>query len=295
MNEKERDNYFIFGVFEVIAVVVASFATYDISLHFSPADVVIFGYHVTREVIAFLSVFMVDGLYVLIDRNLHVLRTRQSRTAAGYFLVFLWCVMMALNLASAVINNTNSISALGKFGFVIYAVKVMAMIYLAWYTYIRYDDPLTKRVLIEMEANETRSAGVNNYVQKYSQAFAISGAKIIAMDQSAEYILKETGKHPEDIFGESWREQIAKMAGISWTPTHVAADDEKPADEAATGTTGKGKRAAVPAPTAAPEPVQPLATGNAVIDFLAEKAGRVQAALLATGNPKVEEKRPDFP
>lgn len=208
MSEKKKDSYFIMKVFAYIATAVASIATYDIAFHFSPPEVQIMGYAVTAANIAFITLLTVDGLYVLLDNRLPHFKTESSRTWAVNFLVLIWAVMLSLNIASAVMNNTMDTSVLGRFSFVVYAVKVVSLLYLAFYTYIRTDDPDTKRVVIENQLHWTREQGINTHLQTYSKEFSKIGAAVIAMDQLSELVLNETGKNIESILGPDWQTKI---------------------------------------------------------------------------------------
>lgn len=257
MFEKKHDSYFIMKVFAYIATAVASIATYDIAYHFSPPEVQIMGMPITAANIAMITLLTVDGLYILLDNRLPYFKTEASRTWAVNFLVMIWAVMLSLNIASAVMNNTMNTSVLGRFSFVVYAVKVVSLLYLAFYTFIRTDDPDTKRVVIENQLHWTREQGINTHLQTYSRQFAQVGAKIIAMDQLAELVLKETGKDIESILGSDWQ---VKIGGAVF------------AEIAATGTTGSvttGKK-----PTAKttgslpPEPPMPTTGSKTVPDSL---------------------------
>ncbi len=208
MNEKKKDPYFIMMAFAYIATVVASVATYDIALHFSPSDVAVMGVAITKQTVAFITLLTVDGLYILLDNRLPHFKTDNSRSWAVSFLVLIWAVMLSLNIASAVMNNTMDTSVLGKFSFVIYAVKVVSLVYLAFYTYIRTDDPDTKRIVIANQMHWLRESGVNTHLKTYSNQFSQIGAKIIAMDQLRDLVLKETGKDIEDILGVEWQVKI---------------------------------------------------------------------------------------
>lgn len=208
MNKKKQDSYLIMKVFAYIATLVASIATYDIAYHFSPNDVAIFGIQITKASIALITLFTVDGLFILLDDRLPHFKTEQSRDLGVKFLVLLWAIMLSLNIASAVMNNTMDTSVLGRFSFVVYAVKVVALIYLAFYTYIRSDDPDTQRVIIENQMHWVREQGINTHLTTFSQKFAQDGAKIIAMEQLSRLVLKETGKDIKDILGEDWQVKI---------------------------------------------------------------------------------------
>lgn len=292
METKKTDSYIVFSAFAILAVIFASVATYDISYHFSPNEVRIFGFALTREVISTISIFVVDGLYILLDFMLKEFRTKSSRRAAGYFMVFLWCAMLALNLSSAVLNNQMDTNALGKFSIVVYAVKVVALLYLAFYTYIRYDDPETKRVMIEMESSEIRTAGINNYVKTFSNGFARGAAKLIAMEQMATYVEQQTGKHPSDMYGKNWQSVIAKMSGVNMefdeepeeTPT---TGKRLPTGNPALSATGKKEPKLPVAPKMTPPALHPApttgkTTGNPFVNWAREQGNRL--VNLATGN-----------
>lgn len=206
--KKQTDAYIVLKVWAVVAVLVASVATYDIAYHFSPADVVIFGLAISRSTIAAFTILIVDGLYIMLDLMLPKFRTANSRASAGYFMVGLWVIMLSLNISSAVLNKSLDVSLLGNFSFVVYFVKALAVIYLAWYTYVRYDDPETQRELTEMETREAREIGIQKHLRTYSMAFAREGAKVIAMEQLADYVFRETGKDIREVLGDNWREVL---------------------------------------------------------------------------------------
>lgn len=283
-NEKKKDSYFVMMVFAYIATVVASVATYDIALHFSPADVAVMGTQITKQTVAFITLLTVDGLYILLDNRLPHFKTDNSRQWAVNFLMLIWAVMLSLNIASAVMNNTMDTSVLGKFSFVIYAVKVVSLVYLAFYTYIRTDDPDTKRIVIENQMHWLRESGVNTHLKTYSNQFSQIGAKIIAMDQLRELVLKETGKDIEDILGLDWQvriggEMFAKNAGKPATGKPLPAPRSDAGNDATPPAPTTGKSA-----TGSPALDELLAKGS---DFLKSFPGRVNSSSKsATGKTK---------
>lgn len=283
MLEKKKDSYFIMKVFAYIATAVASIATYDIAFHFSPPEVQIMGYAVTAANIAFITLLTVDGLYVLLDNRLPHFKTESSRSWAVNFLVLIWAVMLSLNIASAVMNNTMDTSVLGRFSFVVYAVKVVSLLYLAFYTYIRTDDPDTKRVVIENQLHWTREQGINTHLQTYSKEFSKIGAAVIAMDQLSELVLNETGKNIESILGPDWQ---TKIGGEMFAKINT------------TGKPATGKNTARPTDPGGPSlPSEEPATDNVTMndiaalgaDYLKGIGQRVQASVKrATGKNSSE-------
>jgi len=251
MNTKKADSYLVMKVFAYIAAAVASIATYDIAYHFSPPAIDIAGFILTKAYVGIMTVLTLDGLYVLLDDRLPHFKTENARDWAVRFLFLLWAVMLSLNISSGVMNNTMDTSVLGRFSFVVYAVKVVSLIYLAFYTYIRTDDPDTKRVVIENQLHWTRAEGINRHLQNYSAEFAREGAKIIAMHQLSELVLKETGKEIQDILGADWQVKIGGevfvkpaagkpiATGKTASPAAATGNDKTPPPPSATGN-GKG-------------------------------------------------------
>jgi len=213
-NNKTNNSYRIFQAVAFVAALVASMATYDIAYRFTP-DILVFDFNI-RQVIAGLSALLVDGLYILLDGKLADMKTKAARSMTFRFLVLIWGIMASVNVMDAIINNTIDMTALGKAGVVVYVIKLIALFYLAYYTYIHYDDPDTKLIISQRDATEARTKGVNHFVEIYSKAYAQTGAQFVAMYLMAEYILEETGKHPRDILGDGWESKLSKMAGLKW-------------------------------------------------------------------------------
>ena len=252
-------SYMLLTIVAIIAALFNGTGTYDLSIHFSPPFISLFSIRIPREMIGAMSIALVDGIYILLDFMLPKLRTSNARTSALMFMIVLWGVMVSANLASAVINNSMNTAALGGFSWVIYGVKLGALIYLAWYTYIRWDDPATKYEIIEVDLVSAMQDKINAAQKKYNGLIGTNAGDTIALVRSldsyqAEFE-KQTGKDIRIALGLNWRRAVAKQSGIV-IPTGFVFDDEEavaaPADEVDAGNpdanagspkTRKGKKA----------------------------------------------------
>lgn len=230
-------SYMLLTIVAIIAALFNGTGTYDLSIHFSPPFISLFSIRIPREMIGAMSIALVDGIYILLDFMLPKLRTSNARTSALMFMIVLWGVMVSANLASAVINNSMNTAALGGFSWVIYGVKLGALIYLAWYTYIRWDDPATKYEIIEVDLVSAMQDKINAAQKKYNGLIGTNAGDTIALVRSldsyqAEFE-KQTGKDIRIALGLNWRRAVAKQSGIV-IPTGFVFDDEE-AVAAATG------------------------------------------------------------
>lgn len=214
MKNKMKD-YRIFTIFAVLATIVCSIATYDISVRFTPPNITLFGFAVTASFIGLLTPITLDGVYILLDTMLPKFHTTNSRKVAFGFMIFIWVIMVSMNLSSAVINNQIDSAVLGKFSFVVYGVKLVALLYLAFYTYIRYDDPTTKHTIIETQNEFLFANGINQFLERYNKGMSDSIAAIFALEDAREMIEKRTGKDITYTLGKMWRKVLVSRAGIA--------------------------------------------------------------------------------
>lgn len=240
MNKKVSDSYGILRYLAWIAAGAASVATYDIAYSFTP-DIFIGGVNI-RPFVAGLYMLILDGLYLVLDNRLPHMKTTEAREWTIRFLVLTWAIMAGVNVIDAVLNQTKDVSILGKAGVIIYVLKLIALLYLAYYTFIHYNDPDTQLEIIKRDAAAIRREGVNTWIGKYSTAFSQTGAAVIAMNDFADFIVEETGRHPRDIYGNNWEVTVAKMAGINWPglassqePPTAKSDETPPSDHTGTG------------------------------------------------------------
>ena len=260
-------SYMLLTVVAILAALFNGTGTYDLSIHFSPPFISLFSIDIPREMIGALSIALVDGIYILLDFMLPKLRTHNARTSALLFMVVLWGVMVSANLASAVINNSMNTAALGGFSWVIYGVKLGALIYLAWYTYVRWDDPATKYEIIEVDLVSAMQDKINAAQKKYNGLIGANAGDTIALVRSLDAYKtefeKQTGKDVRLALGDNWRRAVAKQSGIV-IPTGFVFDDEKAAspveddditEPPATGGT-KAKRKKDESPVEAIAPVE---------------------------------------
>lgn len=237
-------SYTLLTVVAILSALFNGTGTYDLSIHFSPPLITLFFFSIPREFIGALSIALVDGIYILLDFMLPKLRTHNARTSALVFMVVLWGVMASANLASAVINNSINTAALGGFSWVIYGVKLGALIYLAWYTYVRWDDPATQYEIIEVDLVSAMQDKINAAQKKYNGLIGSNAGDTIALVRSldsyqAEFE-KQTGKDIRIALGNNWRRAVAKQSGIV-IPAGFVFDDEEvasaPPEEADAGST----------------------------------------------------------
>jgi len=240
MSEKKGFNHYaILTVFAYLTALFLGMGTYDISIHFSPTVVNFLLFAVPKELIGMLSIFVVDGLYILLDYMLPHFKTKSTRSAALYFMAALWVIMASANIASAVINNTIENSALGGFSWVVYGVKVGGLIYLAFYTYARWDDPHTQRRIIEIEMTAEMDTKVNYFEKTYGAKVGKYGGEMVGFVKSLEqYRLifeEKTGMDIRTTLGVYWQRTLAKQVGF-YVPEGFTFSDEplsietKPAD-----------------------------------------------------------------
>ena len=267
-NATPKFNAQSYALLTIVAIIAALFngtGTYDLSIHFSPPFISLFSVRIPREIIGAMSIVLVDGIYILLDFMIPKLRTNNARTSALMFMIVLWGVMVSANLASAVINNSMNTASLGGFSWVIYGVKLGALIYLAWYTYIRWDDPATKYEIIEVDLVSAMQDKINSAQKKYNGLIGSNAGDTIALVRSLDSFQvefeKQTGKDIRIALGNNWRRAVAKQSGIV-IPTGFVFDDEEVASAPGDGVdagnsdpnsgtpkTRKGKRADVDAGT----------------------------------------------
>lgn len=236
---KINDQYKSLRWLAFMAAAVASIATYDLSYHLTP-DIVVWDFNF-RPLISLGYAVLLDGLFLVLDNRLAYMKTEGAREWTIRFMIVIWLIMSAVNVIDGMLNKTIDSTILGRAGFLLYAVKLIALFYLAYYAYIHYDDPETKKEIMKRKSAETRAAGINAFMEKYSSAFASAGAKVTAMYEIGDFIFEETGRHPRDIFGVGWEAKLSEMAGITWDAASLDTGNT-PSNDAGNGPEKKGHK-----------------------------------------------------
>lgn len=180
----------MFGL-SMAAIVASGMSTYDISYNLSPVELATY--------IATCTVLVIDGGYILLDMIFPYVKTQTARTLIALFMVMLWLMMVMTNITDAIWRNNTDVGS-----YVIYGVKVMGLLWLAVYTFIRYDDPETKRTLQETELREIREAQTLYYEKQYATSLAPVAGRALALAQLSDRFKEDTGRNIEDVLGKNW-------------------------------------------------------------------------------------------
>lgn len=228
----KQNNYIMFTLFAIAAVLASSLATYDIAVHFSPSNVKILWSLIPPAVMGLLAIIVLDGIYLLLDFNLAKLKTPNARMVSVIFMVLLWCIMASTNIASAVINNTIDGAILGGWSWVVYGVKLGALIYLAWYTYIRVDDPETRAAMIAVDLKATLDSEMNSKEKLFGVKLYKVGADMIVLTKLLNKYSGDfegaTGMDVRVALGENWRRALAGQAGIPVDAGFIFPGEKRP-------------------------------------------------------------------
>lgn len=209
-------------VLALAAIVASGMSTYDIAYNLSPKALAIF--------VAWATVVVIDGGYLFLDIFFPWQKTQTARTLIGLFMAALWCMMVATNITDAVWRNNVSVG-----GYVVYGVKIMGLIWVLVYTFIRFDDPETKKILQKTEIEELHDRELLAREKEYATLIAPLEAKALAIANLADRFQQRTGK------------QIETVLGKDWAKVHLGQEDQAPAGSDAAGPKS-GKKLVVPVP-----------------------------------------------
>lgn len=289
-NESTKTNYIVFTIFAFVAVLASSLATYDIAVHFSPPNVKLLWFVIPPSFAGLLAILVLDGLYILLDLRLATFPTTASRNVSIFFMGLVWCIMVSANLVSAIINNTIDGSVLGAFSWVMYGVKLGALLYLGYYTYIRWDDPNTQRLIIQNDLRAVMEKEMNGIEKDYGGKIYKNGGDMIVLVKLlmgyADNFKQLTGQDVRFALGSNWRRTLANMSGIA-IPEGFVFPDER-ADAGSSADVPKGKRVAPsPLPSATnagtPEPVNAGTSQALPMPVKEEAPSLLQTLLIKTG------------
>ncbi len=213
---------FVMMVLAIAAIVASGFSTFDISFHLSPADFAV--------TVGLLTVLVVDGGFLALDFVFPYVKTATARSLVALFMAILWLAMVGTNVADAIFNMAFDASKLGWGSWIMYAVKVIGLVYLAMYAYIRFDDPETKRILQQTEIDEIKNNELLAREREYSELMAIPYAKAMAIENIRSKFKAEHNKNIEDVIGKDWvREFLPADLPVEIAPANQ--DKPKPASK----------------------------------------------------------------
>ena len=195
----------------VAAVIASGMSTYDLAYILSPLA--------TAAIIGAMTVVVIDGGFLLLDLVFPYVKTSTARSMVAVLMSFLWAAMAGTNITDAILNLRVDTAALGWGEWIMYGVKVVGLVYLAMYAFIRFDDPETRRILQETEIAEIKNREVLMREREYSQKMAVPLARALAIRNIQERFKRETGRNIEEVIGSDWvRLYLAEIMDTPITP-----------------------------------------------------------------------------